>query len=354
MAEEGFQERTEEATPRKREEAKKKGQVAKSRELASVAVLLAGLLTLFWGSGFFYSQFRDLFVFYFENMGKLSISAENLNWIVFLGLKQMALLVGPFFFVLVVVAFFANFLQTGPMFSFEAISFKLSKLNPIAGFGRIFSLVSLVELVKGIIKVLIVGSVAFYTINQELGSLLPLLSQSPYQILHYMGGVSFNIFWRSCMAMLVLAVLDYLFQRWEFERNLRMTKQEIKEEYKQTEGDPMIKARVRSLQREMARKRMMAEVPKADVVITNPTHFAVALKYEAGKMAAPIVIAKGTDNVALKIREIAKEAGVPVVENPPLAQSLYKLVEIGKAIPTELYEAVAEVLAYVYRLKKKR
>lgn len=354
MADEGFQERTEEATPRKREEAKKKGQVAKSRELASVAVLLAGLLTLFWGSDFFYSQFRDLFVFYFENMGKLSVSAENLNWFVFLGLKQMALLVGPFFFVLVVVAFFANFLQTGPIFSFEAISFKLSKLDPIAGFGRIFSLISLVELVKGIIKVLIVGSVAFYTINQEFASLLPLLSQSPYQILHYMGGVSFNIFWRSCLAMLALAVLDYLFQRWEFERNLRMTKQEIKEEYKQTEGDPMIKARVRSLQREMARKRMMAEVPKADVVITNPTHFAVALKYETGKMAAPIVIAKGTDNVALKIREIAKEAGVPVVENPPLAQSLYKLVEIGKAIPTELYEAVAEVLAYVYRLKKKR
>ncbi len=354
MSEEGFQERTEEASQRKREEARKKGQVAKSRELASVAVLLAGLLTLFWGADFFYRQFHDLLVFYFENLAAISISLENVDWLVLLSLKQMAFLVGPFFFVLVVVAFFANFLQTGPLFSLEAISFKLSKLDPFAGFGRIFSLVSLVELVKGIAKVLIVGSVAFYTINQEIGHLLPLLSQSPHQILSYMGGVSFNIFWRSCLAMIVLAVLDYMFQRWEFERNLRMTKQELKEEYKQTEGDPMVKARVRSLQREMARKRMMAEVPKADVVITNPTHYAVALKYEAGKMSAPMVIAKGTDNVALRIREIAKEAMVPVVENPPLAQSLYKLVEIGKAIPTELYEAVAEVLAYVYKLKKKR
>jgi flagellar biosynthetic protein FlhB len=353
MAEESFQERTEEATPRRLEEARKKGQVAKSRELPSVAVLMAGLMTLFWGSDFFYRHFQGLFEFYLSNL-RFSLSVDNMPTLFWLMLTQYLWFLGPFLFILFAVAFFANYLQIGLFFSTEALAPKFSKLNPFEGIKRLFSLSSWVELLKAILKVVIVGWVAFSIIAKELPRITPLLDQSPGQILLYTGNISFDIFWKSCLVMMFLAAMDYLFQRWEWQRSLKMTKQEVKEEYKQTEGDPQVKARIRSIQREMARRRMMQAVPEADVVITNPTHLAVALKYETGKMPAPMVVAKGAGVIAEKIKELASKHSVPVIENKPVAQALYKLVEVGQSIPESLYQAVAEILAYVYRLKNKR
>ncbi len=353
MPEESFQERTEQATPRRLKEAREKGQVAKSRELASVAVLLTGLMTLFFGSTYFYHQLTLILRHYLENAGVIRVNVDNIPDLGLLALRQLSFTLAPLFLLITAMAFMSNFLQVGAVFSLEPIKPKFSKISPLQGLKRIFSVQSLMELAKSILKILVVGWVAFDTVKGELENLLPLLDKTPSQILSYTGHVSFTIFWKTCLVITFLAVLDYMFQRWEHQKNLKMTKQEVKEEYKQTEGDPHIKSRIRSIQREMARKRMMAEVPEADVVITNPTHLAVALKYEAGKMEAPVVVAKGSGLIAQKIREIAREHGVPVIENRPLAQNLFKIVEIGSAIPESLYQAVAEVLAYVYRLKGK-
>jgi flagellar biosynthetic protein FlhB len=353
MAEQSFQEKTEQATPKKREEARRKGQVAKSRELSSVAVLLSGLFVLFLGSGYFFQQTANVLSYYFGNAGNLTITADTLKGIAWLSAGQLASILVPFFLVLCVVAFLANILQVGFLISFESIKPKLSKISPLAGIKRLFSAQAMAELLKSLLKIAIVGAIAFFTVKGELHNLLPLLDQTPSQILSYLGQVSFALFWRTCLVMAILATLDFLFQRWEFERNLKMTKQEVKEEFKQTEGDPHVRSRIRSIQREMARKRMMAAVPEADVVITNPTRLAVALKYEAKQMDAPTVVAKGSGLVAEKIRDLAREHGIPIIENKSLAQSLFKLVEVGRTIPETLYQAVAEVLAYVYGLKGK-
>ena len=353
MAEESFQERTEQATPKRREEARKKGQVAKSRELASVAVLASGLLTFFWGGALFYIQSTTMLRYYLSNAAGIRISRNNIESVCTVAVKHFAMAVGPLFMVLVLIAFLANYLQIGPLMSLSAIKPNFSKISPFEGFKRLFSAQAFAELVKSIFKIIAVGFIAFEVIKGEMNNLLPLLDQTPAQIFLYMANVSYSIFWKTCLFIAMLAVLDLLFQKWEFEKNLRMTKQEVKEEYKQTEGDPQVRAKIRSIQREIARRRMMAAVPEADVVITNPTHLAIALKYDSGKMEAPQVVAKGSGFVAEKIKEIAKENRVPTIENKPLAQSLFKLVEIGMTIPEGLYQAVAEVLAYVYRMKNK-
>jgi flagellar biosynthetic protein FlhB len=200
---------------------------------------------------------------------------------------------------------------------------------------------------------LIVGGVAYYTIKKELPNILPLMDQEVGSILKYMGLVSFEIFLKTVLVMVLLAGLDYIYQRWSYEKGLRMSKQEIKDEGKQAEGDPLVRARIRSIQRELARRRMMAEVPKADVIITNPSHLAVALYYKGEEMEAPKLLAKGAGFVAEKLKEIGREHKIPILENKPLAQILYKTVEVGQMIPTTLYHLVADVLAFVYRMKKK-
>ncbi|OCC16091.1 Flagellar biosynthesis protein FlhB [Dissulfuribacter thermophilus] len=353
MPDESFQERTEKATPRRRQEAREKGQVAKSRELASVSVLLGGLFTLYWGSAFFYHQLTICLRYYFGRVGSISIDDTNILGVSYLIIKQLFVILAPIFLVVVVLAILSNILQFGFIFTSEPLVPKFSRINPLEGVKRLFSAQSFAELLKSLFKVAVVGYVAYVTVRAEFENIPLMLQKSPFQILAYLGQVSFAIFWKTCAVMIVLSILDYLFQRWDFEKNLRMTRQELKEEFKQTEGDPQVKSRIRSIQREMARKRMMAEVPEADVVITNPTKLAVALRYEPGAMDAPKVVAKGSGYVAQRIKDIAYEHDVPVVENKPLAQSLFRSCNVGDIIPESLYKVVAEVLAYVYRLKGK-
>jgi len=348
------QEKTEQPTPKRREDAKKKGQVAKSQEITSVALLL-GCLTLFYFSSVIMVQkMAELMKMLFIESGSFSVTSTSIVRLALTLIYKTALIVGPLMLTVLCIALVANYFQVGFIFSADAIRPKLSKINPVNGFKRLFSARSLVELLKNIFKIVIVGTVAYITIYGEMTKLIPLGTLNAWGVLSYIGTVSFKVIFRTCWVLVVLAVLDYMFQRFEFEKGLKMSKQEVKDEFKQTEGDPLIKARIKRMQRDAARRRMMADVPKADVVITNPTHFAVALKYDQASMPAPKVIAKGRGEIAGKIKELARKNHVPVVENKPLAQVLYKIVNVDQMIPANLYKAVAEVLAYVYSLKTKQ
>jgi flagellar biosynthetic protein FlhB len=248
-----------------------------------------------------------------------------------------------------------NYSQVGFLFTMEPLQPKFGKMNPLTGFKRVFlSKHSFMEMLKGLFKVAIVGFVAYAATNDVMADSLSLADSDASAIMKFMAAVSLKVGLKVGLAFFVLAAGDYIFQRFEFEKSLRMTKQEVKEEAKQSEGDPQIKGRIRTIQRQIAYRRMMQDVPKADVVVTNPTHYAVAIKYEMGKMGAPKVVAKGLDLIAQRIKEIAKEHNVPIVEDRPLAQMLYKTVDVGEEVPEKLFQAVAQVLAYVFRLRESR
>jgi flagellar biosynthetic protein FlhB len=252
-----------------------------------------------------------------------------------------------------IVGIAANLLQVGFMFTLQPLAPKLEKLNLLSGAKRLLSLRSIVEMVKDIAKLLLIGAIAFFTIKGEFGKFLGLWDASPGGIWVFILMVSFKIVLRVALALLIISIIDFFYQRYEYEKQLKMTKQEVKEERKQMDGDPQIKSRVRSLQREMARRRMMQEVPKATVVVTNPTYIAIAIRYEPEAMQTPKVMAKGKRLMAGQIKKKAMELGIPIVEDKPLARAMYDKVEPGDDIPVEFFAAVAEVLAYVYRLKKK-
>ena len=351
MADDRQQDKTEQATPKRKEEARKKGEVARSKDLAPAAVLSAGTIYLFFAAKGLSTNLGLLIEQTFSRASLFPASELNLLEVSLDMLQHFLWIILPVMVVGAVTALAVNYLQVGAIWSVEQLSPKASKINPVQGLQRMFSLQALLELAKSLAKVVIVGWVAFSTMKEEFPHFIPLIYQDRWAILSSLGSMSWRLTIRCCMVIVVIAVLDYLYQRWEFERKLRMSKQEVKDEYKQTEGDPMVKSRIRAIQREMARRRMMEEVPKADVVITNPEHLAVALRYDSSKMRAPKVVARGADRIALKIRELAMKHGVVIVENRPLAQNLYKL-ELGEEIPSRLYQAVAEILAYVYRLKK--
>ena len=351
MAEESFQEKTEKATPKKREETRKKGEVAKSRELPSVAVLLTGLFTLTFFGAHIYNRILMNMERIFTHLTVSDISVPDFILFAQQMIQDLILMLAPFFGAIVLAAVFSNVLQVGFMLSGEAIKPKISKLDPIKGFGRLFSKHALMELAKSLLKLAIVSIVAYYTIKGEMGNTVLYGDMELNGIASHTLYTTFKIFLKCTLAMVILAVLDYAFQRWDFENRIKMSKQEIKDEFKRTEGDPLVKSRIRSIQMEMARKRMMQDVPKADVVITNPTHIAVAIKYDSLTMGAPKLLAKGAGSIAERIKSVAKEHDIPVVENKEVARSVYKLVEIGQEIPVLLYQAVAEVLAYIYKLK---
>jgi flagellar biosynthetic protein FlhB len=348
------QEKTEQPTQKRRDEARKKGKVAKSQEITSVAILLACLTLFYFTSTILIEKMLAMTRWTFVESGRFVITDATVGNLFVSLVGKMFGVIGPLLLTVVVIAVVANVMQIGFIGSAEAIMPKLSKISPFRGAQRLLSLRALMELAKNIFKIVIVGIVAYLTIKGEVRNIVTLGTLSTWGVMTYMGNVMFKLIFRSCWILVVLAVLDYMFQKWEFERNLKMSEKEVKDEFKQTEGDPLIKSRIKRVQREMARKRMMASVPEADVIITNPTHFAVALAYDQGSMEAPTVLAKGRGFIAEKIKETGRKSGVPIVEDKPLAQLLYKLVDVDGVIPANLYTAVAEVLAYVYSMKPKR
>ena len=347
-------ERTERATPKRREEARKKGNVARSVEVNSAMVLFTGTVVLGLMANSFLVNIQGFMREIFGHVMNYAITAENMRAYSLDLFILILRIIGPVLLSVLVVGIAANVMQVGFLLTGESIKPELQKLDPVAGFRRLFSARSVAELVKGLIKIVIVGLVIYVTIQGAVREFIPLMDKSLGQMMAFLGATMLKISIRASVALIVLAAMDYAFQRWQYERDLRMTKQEIKEEFKEHEGDPLVKSRIRGLQREMARSRMMAEVPKADVVITNPTHYAVALRYRPEEMNAPILVAKGARKVALKIRQAAEEHGVPIVEDPPLARELYRSCEINQEVPVELYKSVAEILAYVYQLKEQR
>jgi len=354
MAEEqSGQEKTEQPTAHRLAEGRKKGDVAKSMEVPSAAVLLLALLSIYLMGHYLLNNLLIILRHYLPNLHLIEINPGNMTTITKEALMFSALVVGPLMAVVLIAALIGNYAQVGFLFTTEKITPKFEKIDPIQGIKRMFSLQTFANSIKSIAKLLIVGVVSYIEVVKNLDKLIPLMDQEPYAILVFYAKISFWIFLKAAVIIALLAAADYAFQRWQFMKKMRMTKQELKEEAKMTEGDPLVKGRIRSIQMEMARKRMMAEVPKADVVITNPTRLAVALAYDNKTMTAPMVTAKGAGIIAKRIKEIAKENNIPVVEDKPLAQALFQYVDINNPIPDNLYQAVAEVLAYVYGLKKR-
>jgi flagellar biosynthetic protein FlhB len=352
MSERSDQEKTEQPTPKRLQEARKKGQVAQSKEVSSALILLTSLggflfagSWMFWSlSGFMRRIFQNLGTFRLHDVSTVSAFLLEI-------FEQIFLILMPLMLVVFVAGIAANIFQIGFLFTSKPLIPDLSKLDPVKGMKKFFSLKALAELVKSLFKIFSVGGIAFLMLKGELETIPSLIQMSIAEILSFIGRVSFKMCLYVCLFLIVLAILDYVYQRWQHEKDMKMTKQEVKDESKQTEGDSTVKSRIRKAQMKIAQRRMMEAVPDADVIVTNPTSLAIALKFDAKEMIAPRVIAKGAGFIAERIKEIAKENQVPVVEQKQLAQTLFKLAEVGDSVPVDLYRAVAEILAYVYRLK---
>jgi flagellar biosynthesis protein FlhB len=347
-------EKTEKATPKKRQDARKKGQVAKSQDINTGVLLLFVFLFLWFGAGAMLQRIIDLFIFSFEDMMLMELNEETAFSLSIKLLQEVSMILLPFMLVAVIGGLVANYMQVGFLLSTEAIQFKLEKIDPIKGAKRIFSIRAIVELLKSTLKITVVGAVTFVVLWFDWEKIMLLSQVSVAESLSFLSILVLKMGFAATIALIFLAVFDYWYQKFDFEKNIRMSKQDIKDEYKTSEGDPQIKSKIKQKQREMAMQRMMQEVPKADVVITNPTHYAVALKYDEAKRDAPFVVASGVDYIALKIRSIATGNEIPTIENRPLARALYDQTEIGDSIPEEFFKAVAEILAYVYQLKQKK
>lgn len=346
-------EKTERATPKKRQEARKKGQAARSQDISTAVVLLAVFTFIELDGDNLKTAILSLFKNSFQDYMLMDATPGNLRVILLTISKELSLSIGPILLVALIASIIANLAQVGFMFTSEAIQPKLEKINPLSGFKRIFSIRAIVELLKSILKICFVGLVTFIVLWKGMPDIYVLSQKTIGASLVTIGSLTVKMGLFASGTLLFLALLDYLYQKYDFEKSIRMSKQDIKDEFKNMEGDPIIKSRIKQRQREMAMRRMMQEVPKADVVITNPTHYAVAIRYDEAKRDTPFVVAKGLDYVAQKIKLIAKENDVVTVENRPLARALYNQTELGETIPEEFFKAVAEILAFVYRTKNK-
>ena len=344
---------TEEPTQKRLDDALEHGDVVKSSEVQTLVLLFGGTLAIAAFGSSATLGLAKTFQRFLAEPDQIAIGPGELMGLMRDLLERLALILGPIFVVMMIAALAGNLIQHRPVFTFERLKPDLSKLSLTKGLTRMFGVDGLSNLFKGLLKIAIVGAAVWTQLWPERASLEAVLGHSPAAIAGDMTHLLFKVLIAALAAMAAIAGADYLLQRFQFLKRNRMSKHDIKEEFRQTEGDPMIKARVRQIRQERAKRRMIAAVPEATVVITNPTHFAVALKYESGKMAAPVCVAKGVDGLALRIREVAKEHGVPVVENPPLARTLHAAVEVDEAIPPEHYKAVAQVIGYVLRLTGK-
>lgn len=351
---ESSQEKSEEPTPRRLEKAREEGQVPRSKELATMMVMICGSAGLLIFGGLIGGTLKQIFQFNFAlERGKVFDTTYMLNHLGESAIN-IAIALTPFLAILAVAAFLGPVMVGGWLMSGKAVAPQLSRMSPIKGLKRMFSMRALIELTKSVAKVSLVLGIALAILNARTENLLSISSEAPNAATeHALWTLGWSFFFLSC-ATIVIALIDVPFQLYDHKKKLRMTKQEVKDEFKETEGKPEVKQKVRQLQREMAQRRMMEDVPKADVVITNPEHYAVALQYDGNTMAAPIVVAKGSDEIAMKIMEIAREHKVDILRTPPLARAVYHNTDIGQAIPEGLYMAVAQVLAYLFQMRQYR
>ena len=346
-------EKTEKPTPKRREDERKEGNIFQSKEIA----IAASLIVVFYGFDFLYPYFEAKIQGSFEySMGLVSgmevLDASGLQGILIQALFAFGFVVLPVALLASLVAIITGFAQTRLLVSFKSMKPKFSRMNPIAGIKKLFSLRGFIELLKSLIKIIVLFYIIYNNLMSNKNTLPKLFDMEMMPVMKFTGSVIMDIVKDVAIAFAFLAFFDYLYQRFEYEKNLKMTKQEVKEEYKNTEGDPLIKNQIKQRQYAAARRRMMQAVPEANVVIRNPTHYAVALKYEQGTNRAPVVVAKGVDFVAMKIVEIAAENNIQMTESPALARALYADVELNQEIPQKYYHAVAEVLAYIYKLAR--
>lgn len=346
--------KTEKATPKKRRDERKEGNVFQSKEV----VITATLLAVFFGFKLLYPLTQNAMIESLQEFiglvaTKSTVTIEDMNIFLISGIKTVALGCIPILLICSVVAILATIVQTRALVNFKSLKPKFSRMNPISGFMKMFSLKGVIELLKSIIKITVLFVVIYNTIKDCINTISQMMDMTVLQGAAATAEICMDIITSISIAFVALSFLDFLYQRWDYEKNLRMTKQEVKEEYKMTEGDPQIKGKIKQRQQAMARRRMMQAVPEADVIIRNPTHYAVALKYDSEKNRAPVVVAKGADSLALKIIEIGQNHGVMITENRPLARALYAQVDVDREIPSEFYQAVAEVLAVLYRLREK-
>ena len=349
MAEQPAQDRTEEATPKRIREAREKGDVARSMELTSAVLMLAVVLLFYFNGEAFLRGLSSVIRDVYSSLATISLNPRNLPTLVAWISGRGILVLGPVLITVLIAGLLVNYLQVGVIFSTKALGPKWERVNPMTGLKRIFSTRGLVELIKGILKMIIVGTIIYVYLADRVKDYPFLTYMTPLQIIGALGSDLLRIGGYVGIAYLMMAAADYTYQRWEYKRKLRMSRQEVKDEYRQTEGSPEVRARVRQMQREMSRNRMMAEAARATVVITNPVHVAVALKYdEEDTTLAPEVVAKGQRKIAERIKEVARAHDVPIKESPVLAQALFQSCEIGDEIPYAYYKAVAEILAEIF------
>jgi len=345
--------KTEEPTQKKLSDARDRGQVPLSREVNAFAVLLAGTIAVLAMAPTIGRELAEIFTPFIARPHAIAVDFESLRVTLLRAFGAVGVALGGAAALIMIGALGGGLIQHGGVLSAELVKPQWSRISPLAGFKRIFSPRTLVEFVKNLLKLTVVAAVAIYVVFPDLDLMSLMIRAEPMLLLDTLWWLSVKLLGGVAATMAVIAGLDFLYQRFDFTRGQRMSRHEIREEFRQMEGDPLIKARLRSIRAEKARRRMIAAVPGADVVITNPTHYAVALKYDQAKMEAPTVVAKGVDHMARRIREVALEHKVPLVENPPLTRALYQAVEVDQSIPTEHYKAVAEIIGFVWRMKKK-
>ncbi len=353
MAEQDKHSRTEKPTGKRVEKAKSQGNVPRSRELTSTVILLAAIVTLYVTGGFILSTLKAGTHELLANMTAKEVTPAGIYALMLKSMLVLGAVLAPYMVVLIIATFVATLVQEPVSISWERMSLSLDKLNPVSGMKRLFNKDAAVEALKSILKIFVIGWVAYRVLRDEVVNLVYIVDSDILGILTYVSHISFKIVLHSCGVLLVLSILDLAWVKWRFIENLKMTKQEVKQEMKDVEGDPRVKGKIKQLQYAQARRRMRKIIPTADVVITNPTHYAIALKYERNTMTAPVVLIKAVDYMAQQMKEIAREHKVMLVENRFLARELYAQVEEGQEIPESLYAAVAEVLAYVFSLKGK-
>ena len=353
MPEEYKDDKTEKATPKKREKARSEGNVAQSQEVGTVAILTCGVLGIYVFGSSIVSYLMQTMHHFFRESAVADVNPAWMSYTLSHLISGTLVTLAPFLILLIITTFAVSYLQIGFLLTAKSLKPKLSTIKPSLKKLNFFSKDKLITLAISIGKLTVIGLVTYLTVKKELASFLPLMDQTIGQLWLFICKLAFKIVIKACMIMVILAIIDYIYKRWKYEDDMKMTKQEVKDERRMQEGDPEVRGRIRSKQRQFAMQRMMADVPHADVIITNPTTYAVAVKYNPEEMAAPKVMAKGARLVADRIKEVARMHDIPIIENKPLAQALFKVVEVGYFIPLTFYKAVAEILAHVYRLKGK-